>query len=89
MVVAEKSERGRRFKRKLRDNHEARKQALESVRPYMGGWQARLGGPVRGTLRTYATREAAEADVNGYYNAIIHRWVMAAAQEREVTSEAS
>jgi hypothetical protein len=83
-VLTGGSARGRRFRRKLRDNAQARRQALESIAPGPNGtWQARVGGPVRGTLRTYLSRDEAERDVNAHYTTLVHRWVMQAAKEGE------
>lgn len=68
--------RGRLFKMKVDRNRDARQSALSTVRELpRGGWQARVGGPVRGRLVLGVSRAAVERAVNDHYNSILHDWV--------------
>ena len=68
--------RGRLFKMKVDRNRDARQAALSTVRELPnGGWQARVGGPVRGRIVLGPTRGSVERSVNDHYNDAMHAWV--------------
>jgi hypothetical protein len=60
--------RGRMFRLRLIRNQAARSEALASIRQTPKGWQARLGGRMRGRTETFGTKAAAERAVNDHYN---------------------
>jgi hypothetical protein len=68
---------GTLLKLRLRRNAAARAEALASIRPTPKGWQARIGGRMRGRTETFPTRAAAERGVDAHYNEAAHAFVLA------------
>lgn len=61
---------------RFRRNAESRAAAHRSLHQQPNGrWSVRIGGPVRGCLRTFATRAAAERAVDDHYNELMLRFV--------------
>jgi hypothetical protein len=59
----------RLWRLKLKRNHEARQDALATVRQVPSGhWVALVGGRTRGAMLTFGTRQAAVDAVNDHYN---------------------
>ena len=56
----------------LARSHEARVKAMRTIHHVAGQWNVRIGGPVMGTTRHYASRQGAVSAVHRHYDKRLH-----------------
>lgn len=76
-------DRGRLFALKLKHNRRARERALESIQQTSkpigellpGIWRVRIGGRMRGRIKYFYSRYAAEQAVHAHYNELMMQFL--------------